>query len=685
MTLRALSLPVTLDTSSHQLVKEFYEPALAVAIQYDRGVGFFSSGWLRLVSNGLGQFAENEGRMRLITSPILSKKDLQALLDGEQAKHSPILRAALLKNVVTLQKTLEADTLSALAWMIADGILTLKLAVPTNRLSGDFHDKFGIFTDAEGNQISFSGSPNESVQGTQNYESIKVFKGWEPSFTPLVVADVERFERLWRNQDVNVRVYDLPEAVRERILMLRAYKRPYAPPSWLPAKLQEPLTDYQPAVPHFPPSRTLRDYQEAAIEAWFAHGCRGLLEMATGTGKTITALAASVRLFAREQQLALVIAVPYQHLVDQWRDEAAVFGYRPILAYHSKTRWLDKLNQAVVEFNGRFRAVLTVITTHDTFSTADFQATLARINRPALIIADEAHHLGAEKRRQQYPEQIPYRLALSATPDRWFDDAGTAVLRSFFGPTVYRYSLEQAIGRSLTPYDYYPHLVELTEEELEQYQQLTTKIGRVFYLDDVDADEMLAALLRQRAALLNNAVNKLDTLSRLIDRLPGLQHALFYTDPGQIEAVLRLLGVEKGLLVHSFTAQEPNAKRQTLLAEFATGELHGLVAMKCLDEGVDVPNTRTAFFLASSGNPREFIQRRGRILRQAPGKETAVIHDLIAIPPVVSHNSSSYLTERKIIKRELHRFKEFATLARNKHQAIEVIWELATHYGLRDF
>lgn len=665
---------------------DFYVPALSVSVRYDRGVGFFSSGWLRMAAQGMVQFAENEGRARILTSPILAKKDLEAMLYGEEARRNPVLRAALLKNVVKLRKTLAADTLSALAWMIADEILTLRLAVPTHKLSGDFHDKFGVFTDVEGNQISFSGSPNESIQGVQNYESIKIFKGWEPAFAPLVTADAARFERLWRNEDKNVRVYALPDAVRERILRLREYKRPYSIPSWRkPPILHEEKATYQPVAPHIPATLTLRDYQDEAIAAWFANDCRGLLEMATGAGKTITALAASTALFAQENRLALIITVPYQHLVDQWQAESRAFGYRPLLAYQNKQRWLDQLNQAVVAFNGRFRSDLTVITTHATFGTEAFQATLARITDSALLIADEAHHLGAEKHRQRFPEQCAYRLALSATPDRWFDDAGTAALRRYFGTTVYRYPLQKAIGQSLTPYYYYPHLVELTEEELKAYQELTEKIGRVFHLDDADAEEIVAALLRQRAALLNNAVNKLETLSHLIDQQQEIRHALFYTDPAQIEAVLRLLGTEKGLLVHSFTAKESNAKRQTLLADFASGELQGLVAMKCLDEGVDVPNTKIAFFLASSGNPREFIQRRGRILRRAPNKESAVIHDLIAVPPVMSHNSSSYQTERTILKRELQRFKEFATLAKNKHQAIEAIWELATHYGLRDF
>ena len=192
-------------------------------------------------------------------------------------------------------------------------------------------------------------------------------------------------------------------------------------------------------------------------------------------------------------------------------------------------------------------------------------------------------------------------------------------------------------------------------------------------------------LLIKRARLLNNVTNKLTVLSELLDEQRRIQHALFYCAPGQIDDVLRLIGLEHGLRVHRFTAQEPNAERTKLLQRFANGRLDGLVAMKCLDEGVDVPNTRSAYFLASSGNPREFIQRRGRILRRAEGKAFAVVHDLIAVPPISSRSSATYSSERGIMRRELTRFHEFANAARNKHAALDVIWELASHYQLRDF
>lgn len=688
MALSSLAFPTILDTSSADLIADFFVPALANAVRYDRGVGYFSSGWLRITARGMGTFAANSGRARWVTSPILDESDWHALLTGDQARSDPILRAVIARNIKELEQTLAQDTLSAMAWMVADGILDFKLALPANKLhGGDFHDKFGLFTDSDGNQLSFNGSYNESIQGTRNYESIKIFGAWEPAFAPLVQADGARFERLWNNQDPNVQIYDLPQAARDQIVQLRSGARPYPEPAWLKVlTLREARPGYSVTHPYLPEKVILRDYQEQAINAWFAHGCQGLFEMATGTGKTITALAAATRLFAREQRLAVIITVPYQHLVDQWETETAAFGFRPILAYQSKASWLDDLNHEILDFNGGYRNFISVITTHTTFASPAFQATIGRLKTPALILADEAHHLGAEQSRQHYPTHIPFRLALSATPDRWFDDVGTAALRAYFGQTVFALTLEEAIGVSLTPYYYYPHLVPLTDEEMAEYQTLFIKIARLMHQADAEKQETLKILLLQRSILLNNAQNKLTVLSELLDRVNYVEHTLFYCAPGQIEDVLRLTGLEKGLLVHRFTAEESAPERQRLLHDFARGHLQALVAMKCLDEGVDIPSTRTAYFLASSSNPREFIQRRGRILRKAPGKEYSVIHDLIAVPPLgLDEQSPTFAMERSIVRHELQRFREFANPARNKHEAFAVIWEIARHYGLRDF
>lgn len=676
--LRTIPIPLVINTSQHDFSSEFFLPLLSHAVRYDRGVGFFSSGWLRINAQGLTNFAMNGGYARWITSPILDAHDWQAMLQGDQARRDTLLHDALEKNIDDLKTSLERDTLSALAWLIADEILEFRIAIPANNLVGEFHAKFGIFSDEQGNKVSFEGSYNDSIQGTRNYESMKIFCSWIEGYEEIVTHDEQRFETLWCNEDPNVRVYVLPEIVRQKLLKLRVKDRPYT----LPAKIGESRSPLYELVPRRPIDLTLRDYQENAIQAWFDHQGRGIFEMATGTGKTITSLSAMTRLYGRDRQLAVIISCPFQHLVDQWHQEANRFGIDPLLAYRKKDDWFSTFRKYINEYNHNDRSFFAVITTHTTFNDEDFQSLLKNIKNPVLLIADEMHNLGAEQRRKGLLENIQYRLGLSATPDRWFDDHGSTILREYFGETVFRYSLEEAINTVLTPYFYYPILVELNQEETSEYDRLSKKISRLMHSDDRDIIERRELLLIKRSQLLNNAHNKLAKLSEQLKKMENIDHALFYCSPEQIDAVCKIVGWDHDLRIHRFTAEEPNPERQKLLKDFSTGQLDGLVAMKCLDEGVDVPNTRMAFILASSSNPREFIQRRGRILRRAEGKHEAYIYDFMTIPAQNWHGNSSFEVERGIVRRELQRFKEFANCALNKHQAINVIKHIAQRYEI---
>ncbi|NUQ07054.1 MAG: DEAD/DEAH box helicase family protein, partial [Anaerolineae bacterium] len=474
MTLKQLTFPITIDTSSADIIADFFVPALSASVRYDRGVGYFSAGWLKLTARGMVTFAGNGGHARWVTSPILAEDDWLALQQGTAARHDLALRTALERNIAELEKTLEKDTLSALAWMVADEILDFRLALPRNKLQGgEFHDKFGIFTDGDGQRVSFSGSYNESIQGTRNYESLRIFSSWDPAYSPIVHSEHERFERLWNNLDPNVQVYTLPDAARASILKLRSEPRPYL----LSNRSILTLTVMEPRVP---PELALRDYQLQAIEAWFTNGSRGILEMATGTGKTKTSLSAMARLYEQERRLALIISVPYQHLVDQWFEDAKAFGLQPILAYKRKADWLNKLHQQVLEYNRNDRKIISVITTHTTFIDSDFRNIISGLQGPCLLIADEVHHLGAARSRAALPENISARLGLSATPDRWYDEGGTLALRGYFGDTVFRLDLSDAIKRGiLVPYIYYPQVVELTLDEMVEYQEISEQISKL--------------------------------------------------------------------------------------------------------------------------------------------------------------------------------------------------------------
>jgi superfamily II DNA or RNA helicase len=680
MSLQNLNFPSYMDTSNSDLFKEFFVPALMNSVNYDRGVGYFSSGWLKLATEGMVVFAQNGGYARWVTSPILSKRDWDALRVGDEARTNTILRESLARGIEDLEQALRTNTLSALAWMISDNVIDFRIALPRNKLDqGDFHDKFGIFSDIHGNQVSFNGSYNDSIQGTKNYESIKIFSSWFEPFKDLVNYDANRFEQLWNNTDPNVQVFSLPASVKNNIIRLRQNQRPYV----APIKTNLPFGITPPALPIW---LNLRDYQKDAVDAWRNNNNQGIFEMATGTGKTITALAASIRLLEEEDRLALIIICPYQHLVDQWVDEAKEFGYSPVKAYKSRNTWLNSLREKIIFYNHKDIDYLCVVTTHATFATDHFQEAIDEINDPKLIIADEVHHLGSSNRKDYLPTSYSNRLGLSATPNRWFDDIGTQALRDYFGKTVFELKLSQAIGLSLTPYYYYPVLVELDDDEMEEYVVISKKIGVLLAQGKDESDEFLTQLLIKRSHILNNAKNKISVLEELLNQEKVIQDTLIYCAPGgQINDVMHLVGVKKRIKAHRFTAEEDIQTRRELLERFASRDLKVLAAMKCLDEGVDVPSTQTAYILASSSNPREFIQRRGRVLRKHPGKDHANIYDLITIPPPFSDLDESMLNaERSILKRELKRFIEFADSANNTQAAYDVVWDLADQFGVLD-
>ncbi len=646
------------------------------------------------------------GTMRLVASPHFDENDIEAIQRGYEARESVIERALLRRFEMDLRKgysTLLDHRLDCLAWLIAEGRLEVRIAVPRNTYLTEgpalFHEKVGLFLDANRDVVAFTGSANETVGGlVSNFESIDVYLSWDDPHG-RVAKKMSNFKRLWENNTRTLDVYPFPQAVKERILEFRSSTPPGEDPEvslWPSVYLGgsdngqtgETPAKYLASGPCMPTDITLRPYQQAAIRSWLDHDCKGLLQMATGTGKTITSLAAAVTLFQEIGRLFLVISVPYQHLVDQWANTAMRFGLKPVLAFRSRSAWEKELARHAIDYRLGVRNIVCTITTHTTLASETFQKIVSQVTKKTLFIADEAHHLGAAKRRGAMPDHFRYRLGLSATPSRWFDDEGTSALLDYFGGTVYEFGLKEAIDAGcLTPYTYHPILVNLTDEEMEQYEEITTKIARLWGMCEEGTEPTtLETLLRRRADILNRASNKLSTLQRLVLNEPAISHALFYCAPGQIWDVVRLLGSELSLPVHPFTAEEAPDVRIELLDRFDRGLLKGLVAMKCLDEGVDVPSTRTAFILASSSNPREFIQRRGRVLRLSPGKSQAKIYDLIAVPPrTATTDPQVFKVERGILRRELARFREFADTALNRLEAIDVVWDIAKKFHLLDF
>ncbi|WP_427159084.1 DNA phosphorothioation system restriction enzyme [Aliinostoc sp. HNIBRCY26] len=458
-----------------------------------------------------------------------------------------------------------------------------------------------------------------------------------------------------------------------------------------------------PGCPMMPVSLQLRPYQRQAITNWFANHGRGTLKMATGSGKTITALAIACELYQQINLQMLLVVCPYRHLVTQWARECEKFNLQPILAFENVRNWQSQLSTQLYNLRSHSQGFITVITTNSTLIGEGLQSQFKYFPIKTLIIGDEAHNLGAPKLEESLPRSVGLRLALSATPERYFDDDGTQSLFDYFGAVLQpEFTLRDAISQgALVHYLYYPILVELTEVESIAYLKLTKKIGRSILYRDKEIKESanfediadLKPLLMQRARLIGAASNKLNALRQLMANRRDTTHTLFYCSDGsletgqrsslrQLKAVAKILGRELSYKVSTYTAQTPLTEREILRHQFENGELQGLVAIRCLDEGVDIPAIQTAVILSSSGNPRQFIQRRGRVLRPHPQKQRATIFDMIVLPPDLDRETIE--VERNLLRKELRRFVEFADLADNAGEARIKLLNLQKRYGLLD-
>lgn len=687
------------------LVQDFYIPCLKNSMLYSRAVEFFSSTSMASVAKGLISLIQSGGRMRLIASPCLSIEDAEAIALGLKQRED-VITQSLLREIDQEFEEVVQDRLACLAWLLSHNLLEIKLAVRKDiRNRGIYHEKLGIFEDDAGNIVAFTGSANESASALlDNFECIDVFCSWDKGVRERTLSKAENFRRLWGNETPMLEILDFPEAAKRSLLRLRHDKFPIDEIAKKISVVSEQEKDYMPigikpdhGVPILPTNLELRDYQERAIANWFKNNGRGTLKMATASGKTITALAIATELYQKIGLQVLLIVCPYRHLVIQWSRECQKFGMEPILAFENVHNWQDRLSNQLYNVRSGNQKFLTIITTNATLIGQGLQSQLRYLPEKTLIIGDEAHNLGAKRLVESLPRNVGLRLALSATPERYFDEDGTEAIFEYFGAVIQpEFTLADAIkAGALVHYLYYPILVELTDSETDKYADLTKKIGRAIAFDgDHDDNEMVAALLMQRARLLGSAANKLVALRELMQQRLDTSHTLIYCGDGsvedqvteestrQLDAVAQLLGSELGYRVNTYTAETSLEDRENLRLLFESGELQGLVAIRCLDEGVDIPAIQTAIMLASSSNPRQFIQRRGRILRSHPHKKRATLFDMIVLPPDLGRETID--VERNLLKKELQRFVEFANLADSGGEARLKLLDLQQRYGLMD-
>jgi superfamily II DNA or RNA helicase len=662
---RELRLKEEYRSNVDDLVADFYIPCLRAARSYDRAVGYFTSAGLALGARGFEAFLDNGATVRLVASPQLTEEDLSAIERGLRARDEVVERRLLDALAATSSPS---DNVLYLAWLVARGRLDIRLAIPTRR-PGIYHEKVGVLSDADGCRVAFAGSANETAGGlVNNFESIDVFFSWDES-RGRVTRKATNFEALWAGHTAELEIMTVPDAVHRHLVQLAAAHG---------AQITAPTTPRPRAGVEPPEGVSLRDYQEQAKAAWLRADGRGILSMATGSGKTKTALAAvAVLLRNQPRPPAIVVVVPYIHLVDQWADECIEWGLKPIRCYESAGRWLPILTEAIDTAAVVDSRPICVVTTLATAGGGKFKRCLrAILEHPTILVADEVHHLGANGAADLLDPRYRWRLGLSATPKRWNDELGTEIVDSYFGGIVFEFSLAEAIAAGrLSPYRYEPVLVDLDREELTEYRRLMDDIEDLALDPETKRSPEMRHLLNQRSVILNGAAGKAATVATLVMGR-RLSHTLFYCSSrlqmGAVSDVLRDLGI----VPRPFTAEEDRATRAEVLGSFEAGRVPAIVAMRALDEGVDIPDTREAHLLASSGNPREFVQRRGRILRLAVGKTSATLYDYVVVP----HGQGHY--ERDIARREMERVLEFAQSSLNPDVARQRVWPILDAFDL---
>ncbi|MBB5871907.1 superfamily II DNA or RNA helicase [Allocatelliglobosispora scoriae] len=696
------------------LINNFYVPAFARSNTYDRAVGFFSARLLAAIAPSIDRFVIHGGKMRLITSPAhLNDEELEAMGKGEQLREriKQDLREAIAKPI---PNPVLADRLKLLTWMVATGKLDVRIALREHARSyALFHEKIGIFADGDGNWMTFTGSPNETLGGARLHsESFPLHRSWaNEEQRAYAQEERDRFEQVWGEQVEGISLWKVNDWIEEPMRSTFGMREPSVARSRMyefdePAISDIPIPDDATFVPSLPDSLVLREYQKSAVNDWLLAGGRGTFAMATGTGKTLTALAAatqaSIHIAKSDRPLLVLVIVPSIDLVGQWRNDAERFGFRPAVCHGTLRRGQEEYLKSVFSAarSSHGRRTEMVITTADSLTPRSanmgpasdhfLQRQLARHSGHLLVIGDEMHSLGTAARLAALPKNATMTLGLSATPKRHGDEVGTDALLEYFGKPVLSISIKEAIYKyqALVPYDYLPSPIELTEEESRQYRLISQKIAMAFGAGDEQAAE---THIRARTRLIQHATNKRGCLRQLMaGGLRNETHQIIYVAEGkdpesdffQLDETERMLREDFGMRVERYYGETDSERREVLQERLASGDIQALLAMKCLDEGVDIPSARIGVITASTQNPRQFVQRRGRLLRRDPDnpKSHAVIHDFLVMPPrPVGEPSDS---EKRLIGAELSRAAELADAARNSEALFSVIaW--AYEYGLR--
>ena len=686
-------------------IANFFDPCFQNSNKYDRAVGYFTSNGVKELKNGLRKFNGNGGYIRLVTSTRLEPDDLEEIRLGYSLREK--VQEAFHRALKTLEEgEASEDTLGYIGKLIKDKVLDIKIAIFKNDEDTLYHEKIGFFSDKSGNQVYFIGSNNETRGGLiSNGESFEVHKSWaSDSDNRRVTTARQDFERLWSGAIETLEVLEISEVSKELFERHavafeereRSGELPQVPETSPDSDQLDPVTplDDEQLLPVEP--FTLYPYQQEAIDAWLNSGGRGVLKMATGTGKTVTAIGAIEKLLESRddvEPLLILITCPLKHLVLQWSQSLCSTPYARVLCYQSKNDWFGKAQQTLNNLRMGQLKVGIFITTHATFTKNDLRALIATWKGSFLLISDEVHHMGSRARSALLPQNPRFTMGLSATPERHNHEVGTEFIFSYFGEIVYNLSLRRAIEIGcLSKYKYVPVAVYLSEDEFNKYTLLSQRIAMLSNQNDggIDSDENeeLYKAIRKRNAELGNCESKLPAFKAEVLARKDEPFQLVYCSEGkselqdskQLDEVLKTLGLELELSARKYIGETPPEVRRQILDRFQRKLLKFVVSMRCLDEGVDIPDARIAYLLASSTDPRQWVQRRGRILR-LPSDGTsklAEIVDFVTFPPLGSSNEIAL----NLVRNELARVKQFGEDAENPIDADVFVDNFERKFGI---
>lgn len=734
----------------------FFSECLCNSTQFDLMLGFFSSSAISVLSDGFASFLFGGGRMRLIINDILTEQDRDAISAGIASEDIPFFDITDIENLKNTLSERDTHFFDCLAWLIRNNRLEIKIIVPKDSI-GISHTKSGTFFDGV-NIVAFDGSCNFSRTAfVNNIESLTVSCGWDGDIEKAKIDNLkEDFESVFQGKSESVIYVDaknvktrltnsfedksLSDLLNDEYRVLQNDLKNNSLPITVIKALVKAKNRVEVAVeklkkqkneaivvssvttnPLFPYETGPRDYQKKAFESWKNNKQKGLFAMATGTGKTITSLNCLLEIYKRLGYYKAMILVPTITLVDQWEVECMKFNFDNIIKICSKSRnWKSSVaNLRMLEMsNADDKLSYIIIATYASFVRSNIFPELSKFPKQKLLfIADEAHNMGSGQMINRLNE-IPYlrRIGLSATPERQFDESGNQRLMNFFGCTnnyTFEYSMAEAIEKgALCRYYYYPHVVRLSEVEMEQYVDISTKIVKIMGFKDAESQEILQRLYLKRKRIIHKAENKKSVFEKIIkNRMQEkgtLKYTLVYVPEGNkpdnneadifektdviendedslhlIDEYTRIVrDIDPHIVVRQFTSN--SSDREPMLRDFADGKIDVLTSMKCLDEGVDVPRSELAIFCASTGNPRQFIQRRGRVLRTHKDKHVAVIHDLVVVPDNC-FNQECYELEKNLVAGELRRVRDFAILSENLFDTDRELHDVLNHYNLSIF